>query len=150
MSIFFKYDMTFFMKEVVIVSAVRTPIGAFNGVLSQLPAPKLGADVISEVVQRAKIKKEEVSEVVMGCVLTAGLGQAPARQAAIFAGLPESTPSTTIGKVCGSGLQAIITFPAPMISMCLHRRFENLIYVPEIRFQGKSDLPRIASATLHF
>ena len=100
--------MTFFMKDVVIVSAVRTPIGAFNGVLSHIPAPRLGADVISEAVQRAKIKKEEVSEVVMGCVLTAGLGQAPARQAALFAGLPESTPSTTIGKVCGSGLQAVI------------------------------------------
>ena len=100
--------MTFFMKEVVITSAVRTPIGAFNGVLSHIPAPRLGADVISEVVQRSHLKKEDVSEVLMGCVLTAGLGQAPARQAALFSGLPESVPCTTVGKVCGSGLQAVI------------------------------------------
>ncbi|MBI3016751.1 MAG: thiolase family protein [Deltaproteobacteria bacterium] len=97
-----------FFKDVVIVSAVRTPIGSFNGILSHIPAPRLGADVISEAVQRAKIKKEDVSEVLMGSVLTAGVGQAPARQATLFAGLPESTPSTTIGKVCGSGLQAVI------------------------------------------
>ena len=96
------------MKEVVIASAVRTPIGAFNGVLSHIPAPRLGADVISEVVQRSHLKKEDVSEVLMGCVLTAGLGQAPARQAALFSGLPESVPCTTVGKVCGSGLQAVI------------------------------------------
>ena len=96
------------MKEVVITSAVRTPIGAFNGVLSHIPAPRLGADVISEVVQRSHLKKEDVSEVLMGCVLTAGLGQAPARQAALFSGLPESVPCTTVGKVCGSGLQAVI------------------------------------------
>ena len=76
------------MKEVVIVSAVRTPVGSFNGGLSSKTAPQLGAIAIKEAINRAEIKPEDVSEVIMGCVLTAGLGQAPARQAAIFAGLP--------------------------------------------------------------
>lgn len=96
------------MKEVVIVSAVRTPIGSFQGSLSLLSAPQLGAIVIKEAVERAKIKKEEVSEVIMGCVLPAGIGQAPARQAAIYAGLPESVPCMTINKVCGSGLKSVM------------------------------------------
>lgn len=97
------------MKKVVITSAVRTPIGSFNGVFNTTPAPRLGAEVISEALKRSHVEKNEVSEVFMGCVLTAGVGQAPARQAAIFAGLPHATPSTTIGKVCGSGLKAIIS-----------------------------------------
>lgn len=96
------------MKEVVIVSAVRTPIGSFQGSLSSLTAPQLGAIVIKEAVKRAGIKNEEVSEVIMGCVLPAGIGQAPARQAAIFAGLPESVPCLTINKVCGSGLKSVM------------------------------------------
>src|SRR3989338_2008188 len=102
------FFMPTFLKDVVITSAVRTPVGAFNGILSHIPAPRLGADVILEAVQISHLKKEDVSEVLMGCVLTAGLGQAPARQAALFAGLPESVPSTTIGKVCGSGIKAVI------------------------------------------
>jgi len=96
------------MKEAVIVSAVRTPVGSFNGGLSSKTAPQLGAIAIKEAVSRAGIKPEDVSEVIMGCVLTAGLGQAPARQAAIFAGLPNSVPCLTIGKVCGSGLKAVM------------------------------------------
>lgn len=96
------------MKEVVIVSAVRTPVGSFNGGLSSKTAPQLGAIAIKEAINRAGIKPEDVSEVIMGCVLTAGLGQAPARQAAIFAGLPNSVPCLTIGKVCGSGLKAVM------------------------------------------
>lgn len=96
------------MKEVVIVSAVRTPIGSFQGSLSSLSAPKLGAIVIKESVKRAGIKPEDVSEVIMGNVLPAGEGQAPARQAAIYAGLPNSTPCMTINKVCGSGLKAVM------------------------------------------
>ncbi len=96
------------MKEVVIVSAVRTPVGSFNGGLASKSAPQLGAIVIKEAVSRAGIKPEDVSEVIMGCVLTAGIGQAPARQAAIFAGLPNSVPCLTIGKVCGSGLKAVM------------------------------------------
>ncbi len=96
------------MREVVIVSGCRTPIGSFGGGLSSLPAPRLGAIVIGEAIKRAGIKKESVNEVIMGCVLTAGLGQAPARQAAIFAGLPDSIECMTINKVCGSGLKAIM------------------------------------------
>lgn len=96
------------MKEVVIVSAVRTPIGSFQGVLANLTAPQLGAIVIKEAVNRAGIKPEDVSEVIMGNVLPAGEGQAPARQATIYAGLPKSTPCMTINKVCGSGLKAVM------------------------------------------
>lgn len=96
------------MNEVVIVSAVRTPVGSFLGSLSSLKGPELGAIVIKEAVKRAGIKPEDVSEVIMGCVLPAGMGQAPARQAAIFAGLPESVPCLTINKVCGSGLKSVM------------------------------------------
>jgi acetyl-CoA C-acetyltransferase len=96
------------MKDVVIVSAVRTPIGAFNGSLASLTAPQLGAIVIREALVRAGIKPEIVSEVIMGNVLTSGVGQAPARQAALFAGIPQSVPCMTINKVCGSGLKSIM------------------------------------------
>ncbi|HMQ68497.1 MAG TPA: acetyl-CoA C-acetyltransferase [Ignavibacteria bacterium] len=96
------------MKEVVIVSAVRTPVGSYQGSLSSLKATELGAIAIKEAVKRANIKPEDVSEVIMGCVLPAGLGQAPARQAAIGAGLPVSVPCLTINKVCGSGLKSVM------------------------------------------
>ncbi|HEY6193160.1 MAG TPA: thiolase family protein [Bacteroidota bacterium] len=95
-------------KEVVIASACRTPIGSFCGSLSSLSAPRLGAIVIEEAVKRARLSKDQVDEVIMGCVLTAGVGQAPARQAAIFAGLPPSVGATTVNKVCGSGLKSIM------------------------------------------
>ncbi len=96
------------MTEAVIVSACRTPIGSFQGSLSALPAPRLGAIVIKEAVRRAGLKPEDVQEVIMGNVLAAGEGQAPARQAALFAGLPESVECMTINKVCGSGLKAVM------------------------------------------
>jgi len=95
-------------REVVIVSAVRTPIGAFLGSLAPLTAPKLGAAAIAEAVKRAGVSNDAIDEVFMGCVLQAGIGQAPARQAAIFAGLSDKTPCTTVNKVCGSGLKAVI------------------------------------------
>ena len=95
-------------NEVVIVGACRTPIGSFGGTLSSFSAPKLGALVIEEALKRSDVKKESVNEVIMGCVLQAGIGQAPARQAAIFAGLPESVQTMTVHKVCGSGLKAIM------------------------------------------
>jgi acetyl-CoA C-acetyltransferase len=95
-------------REVVIASACRTPIGSFNGSLSSIPAPKLGAIAIEEAMKRAGLPKNEVNEVIMGCVLAAGIGQAPARQAALFAGLPESVEAMTINKVCGSGMKAIM------------------------------------------
>jgi acetyl-CoA C-acetyltransferase len=93
---------------VYIVSATRTPIGAFLGSLSTVTAPHLGAAAIKAAVERAKITPDLVGEVFMGNVLSAGIGQAPARQALRYAGLPDKTPATTVSKVCGSGLQAVI------------------------------------------
>jgi len=96
------------MQTSVILSAARTPIGAFMGTLSELSAPRLGAIVIKEALNRAGLSGSDVSEVIMGNVLTAGVGQAPARQAAIYAGLGESVPCMTINKVCGSGLKSVM------------------------------------------
>ncbi len=95
------------MKEVYIVSAVRTPIGSFNGSLSSISAPKLGAAAIKAALEKVDINPSAVDEVLMGCVLQAGLGQAPARQAAKFAGLDDHVPCTTVNKVCASGMKAI-------------------------------------------
>jgi len=94
------------MEDIVIVGAVRTPIGKFGGTLAKTPASDLGALVIRKVLERARVSPEQVSEVIMGQVLTAGIGQNGARQAAIKAGIPYLVPSMTINKVCGSGLQA--------------------------------------------
>ncbi|KYC95162.1 acetyl-CoA C-acetyltransferase [Heyndrickxia sporothermodurans] len=94
-------------QEVVIVSAVRTAIGSFNGTLKNTPATELGAIVIKQALAKAGVKGEQVDEIIMGNVLQAGLGQNPARQAAIKAGVPESVSSMTINKVCGSGLKAV-------------------------------------------
>ena len=96
------------MTEVFIAGAVRTPIGKFMGGLSPLAAPKLGALVVAEAVRRAGVPADQVDEVLMGSVVQAGLGQNPARQAAIGAGIPHTVGSVTINKVCGSGLKAII------------------------------------------
>lgn len=95
------------MKEVVIISAVRTPIGSFGGVLKDVSATRLGAIAIKGAVERAGIGPERVQEVLMGCVIQANLGQAPARQAAKFAGLPNEANCTTVNKVCASGMKAI-------------------------------------------
>jgi acetyl-CoA C-acetyltransferase len=94
------------MEEIVIVGAVRTPIGKFGGTLAKTPASDLGALVIRNVLERARVAAEQVSEVIMGQVLTAGIGQNGARQAAMKAGIPYMVPAMTINKVCGSGLQA--------------------------------------------
>lgn len=96
------------MKTAVIVSAVRTPIGSFNGVFSPIPATKLGSIAIAEALGRINHPPDQVDEVYMGCVLSAGLGQAPARQASIGAGIPNSVGATTVNKVCGSSLKAVI------------------------------------------
>lgn len=96
------------MKEVYIVAATRTPIGSFGGVLSTFSATQLGAVVIKEAVKRAGIKPEQVQEVFMGNVLSANIGQAPVTQASIYAGLPNTTPGTTVNKVCASGMKAIM------------------------------------------
>ena len=94
------------MEDVVIVGAARTAIGKFGGALNRVPAAELGAHVIRKVLERARVAPEQVSEVIMGQVLTAAVGQNPARQAAIRAGLPDMVPAMTINKVCGSGLKA--------------------------------------------
>jgi acetyl-CoA C-acetyltransferase len=96
------------MRQVVVVSAVRTPVGSFQGSLSSLTAPKLGSAAIKAALERASVKAGDVSEVIFGEVLTGGVGQAPARQASLGAGLPSSVPCTTINKVCGSGLKAVM------------------------------------------
>lgn len=93
---------------VYILGGARTAIGSFMGTLSQVSAPKLGAVAIEGALQKANVEKSKIDEVFMGNVVTAGVGQAPARQATLFAGLGENVPATTVGKVCGSGLQAII------------------------------------------
>jgi acetyl-CoA C-acetyltransferase len=96
------------IQEAVIVSACRTPVGAFNGVLSTIPATQLGSIAIKEALKRAQVAADKVDEVIMGCVLPAGLGQAPARQAALGAELPTSVECMTINKVCGSGLKSVM------------------------------------------
>lgn len=95
-------------KEVVIVSAARTPIGSFLGALSTVPAPQLGAIAIKGALEKINLKTDLVQEVLMGHVIQAGTGQAPARQAAIYAGIPNTVPCTTINKVCASGMKAVM------------------------------------------
>lgn len=95
-------------KEVVIVSAVRTPIGSFMGSLSTVPAPRLGAAAIKGALNKINLDPSQVDEVLMGNVVQAGTGQAPARQAAIYAGIPDSVPCTTVNKVCSSGMKAVM------------------------------------------
>src|SRR5882762_10510881 len=96
------------MTDVVIVSAARTAVGKFGGSLAKIASPDLGAIVIRALLERANLKPEQISEVILGQVLTAGSGQNPARQASIKAGLPPSVPAMTINKVCGSGLKAVM------------------------------------------
>lgn len=95
-------------QQAVIVSAVRTPMGSFNGVFSSVPATKLGSIAIAEALKRIDVPPERVDDVYMGCVLSAGLGQAPARQASIGAGIPHCVGATTVNKVCGSSLKSLI------------------------------------------
>src|ERR1041384_1544395 len=96
------------LNEAVIISAARTPVGRFLGSLKGFSAPQLGSIVVREAVQRAGVKAEDVDEVIMGCVIQAGLGQNPARQAALNGGLPNTVSAVTVNKVCGSGLKAIM------------------------------------------
>ena len=107
---------------VVIVAGARTPIGGFQGTFSSIMAPHLGAVSIKGAIERAGVKAEDVSEVLMGCVLPAGQGQAPARQAARYAGLPDSVPCTTVNKMCGSGMKTVM-----MAYEALHVRPKDVI-----------------------
>ena len=97
------------MEEIVILSAVRTPVGSFQGAFKSLTAPQLGSIALSAATARVGLPPAAVDQVYMGCVLTAGVGQAPARQAALGAGLPPTTGAVTVGKVCGSGMRAVMT-----------------------------------------
>src|SRR5262245_18160490 len=96
------------MKNIVVLSAARTPIGSFLGKLSSIPATALGSAAIRGALERAGVKSEEVEQVIMGNVLQAGEGQAPARQASLGAGIPDSVPCITVHKVCGSGMRAVM------------------------------------------
>jgi acetyl-CoA C-acetyltransferase len=122
------------MKEVVIVSAVRTAIGSFMGSLSGIPAPKLGAAAIEGALRKAGIQASDVQEVYMGNVLQAGMGQAPARQAAIFAGIGNEVPCTTINKVCSSGMKAVSmaaqAIKAGDVDIVVAGGMENMSQVP--------------------
>ncbi|AMO84883.1 Acetyl-CoA acetyltransferase [Solibacillus isronensis B3W22] len=124
------------MTEVVIVSAVRTPIGAFQGALKDISAPTLGSIVIKEALNRVQLDPTTVDEVIMGNVLAAGLGQNPARQASIQAGLPYTVPAMTINKVCGSGLKAVHLAAQAIIAgdadVVVAGGFENMSQAPYI------------------
>ncbi|ALJ04218.1 acetyl-CoA acetyltransferase [Pseudalgibacter alginicilyticus] len=121
-------------KEVVIVSAVRTPIGSFMGALSTIPAPKLGAIAIKGALEKINLKPKLVEEVLMGNVVQSGEGQAPARQAAIFAGIPNTVPCTTINKVCASGMKAVMQAAQAIalgdIEIAVAGGMENMSLIP--------------------
>ncbi len=143
--------------EIVIVSAVRTAIGRMGGALTPVPAPQLGSVVIREALQRAGITPEQVDEVFMGCVLQAGLGQNPARQAARYAGLPDSVPATTVNIVCGSGLKSV-QLAAAMIAageaeICVAGGMENMSAAPYLldnaRFGYRMNDGKLTDAMVH-
>lgn len=132
-------------REVYIMSAVRTPIGSFGGALKDVSTTKLGSIVIRGAVEKARIKPSDVQEVYMGCVLQANLGQAPARQAAILAGLPENVCCTTVNKVCASGMKAIINGAQSILlgdaDVVVAGGMENMssapFYAPTLRWGNK-------------
>jgi len=128
--------------EVYLISGSRTPSGSFLGALSTVTAPKLGAAAIQGALEKANLPSDQVDKVYMGNVVQAGVGQAPARQAAIFAGLPEATPCTTINKVCGSGLESII-LGAKDIALKDHELvvcggMENMSLAPHLLAQSRT------------
>lgn len=122
------------MKRVYIVAAVRTPMGSFNGMLSEISAPHLGSIAIKGALSKSKLNPSDIDEVYFGNVLQAGVGQAPARQAAILAGLPESTPCTTVNKVCASGMKSIALGASSIMlghnDMVVTGGMENMSQVP--------------------
>lgn len=126
------------MNDVVIVSAVRTPIGSFMGSLSTIPAPKLGAFAIKGALDKIKFDPKQVEEVLMGNVIQAGTGQAPARQAAIYAGIPDKVPCTTVNKVCASGMKAVMQAAQAIalgdISVAVAGGMENMSLIPHYMY----------------
>ncbi|MBT8305501.1 MAG: acetyl-CoA C-acyltransferase [Maribacter sp.] len=126
------------MKDVVIVSAVRTPIGSFMGSLSTIPAPQLGAIAIKGALEKINLDPKIVDEVLMGNVVQAGTGQAPGRQAAIFAGIPNTVPCTTVNKVCASGMKAVMQAAQAIalgdISIAVAGGMENMSLIPHYMY----------------
>jgi acetyl-CoA C-acetyltransferase len=145
------------MKDVVIVAAARTPIGSFNGSLASVPATRLGAVVVAEVLKRAGVAPDQVDEVILGNVLPAGEGQAPARQAAIFAGLPEGVACTTVNKVCGSGLKSVMlavqAIQAGDAEVVVAGGMENMSqvphYLPEMRNGQRLGHAKVVDGMIH-
>ncbi len=129
-------------REVFIVGAARTPIGSFQGTLADVPAPRLGEVAVRAALQRAGVPADGVDEVFLGNVLQAGVGQAPARQAAIYAGLPAKVPCTTVNKVCGSGLQSIILGARALLcgegDVIVAGGMESMSRVPYYLLQGRT------------
>lgn len=140
------------MTKVVITHAKRTPIGAFNGQLSPLSAPQLGQQVIQALLSESQIDKNLIDEVIMGNVLSAGLGQAPARQAALFAGLPEKTEALTINKMCGSGLKAVMLAHQAIVAgdadVIIAGGMESMSNAPYILSQARNGY-RLGNATMY-
>ncbi|WP_233883982.1 acetyl-CoA C-acyltransferase [Tenacibaculum piscium] len=138
------------MKEVVIVSVARTPIGSFLGSLSSIPAPELGAIAIKGALAKINLQPEIVDEVFMGNVVSAGIGQAPARQSAIFAGIPNSVPCTTINKVCSSGMKAIMLASQAIAlgdaEIVVAGGMENMSLIPHYQYARKGS--KFGSITL--
>lgn len=145
------------MRNVVIVEAKRTPIGSFGGSLSSFTAPQLGSVVMFELIKRTGLKPEHVDEVVMGNVLNAGVGQAPARQAALKAGLPNKIPATTINKVCASGTKAIMVaadqialgYNDIMIAGGMESMSNVPYYLPKQRFGSKLGNTEVIDGIIH-
>ncbi len=145
------------MRNVVIVEAKRTPIGSFGGSLSSFTAPQLGSVVMFELIKRTGLKPEYVDEVVMGNVLNAGVGQAPARQAALKAGLPNKIPATTINKVCASGTKAIMVaadqialgYNDIMIAGGMESMSNVPYYLPKQRFGSKLGNTEVIDGIIH-
>ncbi|WP_233898266.1 acetyl-CoA C-acyltransferase [Tenacibaculum piscium] len=138
------------MKEVVIVSVARTPIGSFLGSLSSIPAPELGAIAIKGALAKINLQPEIVDEVFMGNVVSAGIGQAPARQSAIFAGIPNTVPCTTINKVCSSGMKAIMLASQAIAlgdaEIVVAGGMENMSLIPHYQYARKGS--KFGSITL--
>ena len=140
------------MMSVYILSGARTPVGSFLGGLSTVSAPKLGAAAIDGALGKANLEKGQVDEVFMGNVVSAGVGQAPARQAAIFAGLPESTPCTTLNKVCGSGLKTVITGAQTILAgdneVVVAGGMENMSMAPHLLTNSRTGISKFGAASV--
>jgi len=130
------------MNEVYIVGAQRTPIGSFGGAFTSVPAPRLGASAIEAALIQSGVPKEKVEQAYMGCVLQAGIGQAPARQAVIYAGLPKSCGAVTVNKVCGSGMKSVMLaandLRADEFEVALAGGMENMSLVPYYLLQARN------------